>query len=148
MVGSNRPGRAMPALVRAAAIEPGSEPAQRNFSQHFFLLARDRMGKPLGLTLRPRGRQGCWPGHPLFAGAKDSCLSYRHQQKDPHPLAQTMGPISLGPTMLAVLGSKDQHARTHTATEKPLTGSTATRSNFHIKRTAVQCLYASLQIDH
>ena len=69
MVGSNRPGRAMPALVHAAAIEPGSEPAQRNFSQHFLLLARDRMGKPLGLTLRPRGRQGCWPGHPLFAGA-------------------------------------------------------------------------------
>ncbi len=25
MVGSNRPGRAMPALVRATAIDPGSE---------------------------------------------------------------------------------------------------------------------------
>ena len=39
--------------VRAAAIEPGSEPAQRNFSQHFLLPARDRVGKPLGLTSAP-----------------------------------------------------------------------------------------------
>lgn len=43
----------MPALVRAAAIEPGSEAAQRNFSQHFLLPRGGRMGKPLGLTLQP-----------------------------------------------------------------------------------------------
>ena len=42
----------MPALMLAAAIEY-SEPAQGNFSQHFLLPARDRMGKPLGLTLHP-----------------------------------------------------------------------------------------------
>jgi hypothetical protein len=45
--------------------------------------------------------------------------------------------------MLAVLGRKNQHRATHTAADKPLTGSTTTRSNSHIKRerAAVQRCY-------
>jgi hypothetical protein len=70
--------RAKPAVVRAAAIEPGSEPARRKlFIGVCLLRARDRMGKPLGLTLRAWGPGIWWPGHPLFAGAKDPSPSYR-----------------------------------------------------------------------
>jgi hypothetical protein len=56
----------MPALVHAAAIEQRSEPTQRNFSRHFLLLARDRMGEALRLTIGLT---------PLFPGEKDRSLS-------------------------------------------------------------------------
>ena len=52
------------------------------------------------------------------------------------------GPICAGPTLLAMIGIKKTSTRTtHAATEKLLTGSTATGPNFHIKRerAGVQC---------
>ena len=54
------------------------------------------------------------------------------QQKDPHSSSQTKGPISLGPTLLAVL-QKNQHPRRTVRLEKPLTGSNATRSNLSVE---------------
>ena len=67
----------MHVVVYAAAIEQSSEPALQNFSRPFFLPARDRRGKPVGLTLS----LGPWPhdaqGTPRFPDAKDRSLSHR-----------------------------------------------------------------------
>ena len=99
------------------------------------------MGHPLGLTLRlaTGGYLGLTPPCLLVLKivpplTELPIFQIALQQKDPAPLAQKMGPIGAGPTILAVLGRKISIPATHAATEKPLTRSTATWPNFHIKR--------------
>ena len=49
------------------------------------------------------------------------------------PLSPLRGTIFAGPTLLAMIGIKKTSTRTtHTATEKPLAGSTATGPNFPV----------------
>jgi hypothetical protein len=96
-----------------------------------------RMGKPLGLTLHPcpGGYLGLTPPCLLVLKIVPSLtelpiFQIALQQKDPAALAQKMGPICNGTHFAG--DDRDQkvssHA-THSAAEKPLTGSTATRSN-------------------
>ena len=71
------------------------------------------MGKPLGLTLRPRPRGYAGRPPPSLLVLKIvpsltelSIFQIAPQQKDLAPLAKKMGPILLGPTLLSRIGTK------------------------------------------
>jgi hypothetical protein len=59
----------MPAIVRAAAIEPGAKLLSGIFLDTFLLPVRDR------LTLRPGPRRAWWPGRPAGAKGTDRMTS-------------------------------------------------------------------------
>ena len=97
------------------------------------------MGKPLLDPLALRGADMLSMAAPT-AAAKDRSLSHfssanQNQQKEPPPFAKTMGPICNWAHLAADDSDQKISPRaTHTANEKPLAGSTVTRSNFHLKR--------------
>jgi uncharacterized Zn-finger protein len=132
--------------TRHAYVRAASESTQRNSFSMFLLPACGRMGE--AALDHPRRFLGIgWSGRLPFAGAKDRSLSCRlgdfqfachTNNKNSHPLCTGNGSHLRGAQLPADDTGQKKSAPTHTATEKPLTGSTVTSPNFHIKRAAVQ----------
>jgi hypothetical protein len=96
---------------------------------------------PPGMLDRPVGVGRCERSFPVLPSCRFSKL--HGNKKNHHPSSQIKGPISLGPTLLAITRTQKISTRTtHTAAEKLLAGSTSTTSNVQ-SNTTVQPVRAA-----